>query len=60
MLSKQEMMLLTAKNLELIAKIQILKCKKQELTENKAILKMIVQNCHQFQGLAAIINNSII
>ena len=60
MLNQQVMMLLTVKNLELIVKIQILKCKKQELTENKVILKMIVQNYHQFQGLAAIINNSII
>jgi hypothetical protein len=60
MLNQQVMMLLTVKNLELIVKIQILKCKKQELTENKVILKMIVQNYHQFPGLAAIINNSII
>ena len=60
MLNQQVMMLLTVKNLELIVKIQILKCKKQELTENKVILKMIVQNYLQFQGLAAIINNSII
>jgi len=60
MLNQQVMMLLTVKNLELIVKIQILKCKKQELTENKVILKMIVQNYHQFQGLAAIISNSII
>ena len=60
MLNQQEMMLLTVKNLEWIVKILILKCKKQELTENKVILKMIVQNYHQFQGLAAIINNSII
>jgi hypothetical protein len=60
MLNQQVMMLLTVKNLELIVKILILKCKKQELTENKVILKMIVQNYLQFQGLAAIINNSII
>ena len=60
MLNQQVMMLLTVKNLEWIVKIQILKCKKQELTENKVILKMIVQNYLQFQGLAAIINNSII
>jgi hypothetical protein len=60
MLNQQVMMLLTVKNLEWIVKIQILKCKKQELTENKVILKMIVQNYLQFQGLAAIISNSII
>jgi len=60
MLNQPEMMLLTVKNLELIVKIQILKCKKQELTENKVILKMIVQNYLQFQGLAAIISNSTI